>query len=86
MQTPEIFILGARRTAIGTFGGALKDVPLAELASTAVKAALQSSQVDPQRIEEITKHYGFDKPMHERLWLMLKNYAPALPAPSAAPT
>jgi microcin C transport system permease protein len=21
------------------------------------------------------KQYGFDKPMHERLWLMLKNYA-----------
>lgn len=53
MQTPEIFILGARRTAIGTFGGALKDVPLAELASTAVKAALQSSQVDPQRIGHV---------------------------------
>ncbi|MQU55006.1 acetyl-CoA C-acyltransferase, partial [Pseudomonas sp. FSL R10-1339] len=47
MQTPEIFILSARRTAIGTFGGSLKDVPLAELASTAVKAALHSSQVDP---------------------------------------
>ena len=53
MQTPEIFILGARRTAIGTFGGALKDVPLAELASTAVKAALHSSQVDPQRIGHV---------------------------------
>ena len=53
MHTPEIFILGARRTAIGTFGGALKDVPLAELASTAVKAALHSSQVDPQRIGHV---------------------------------
>ena len=53
MHTPEIFILGARRTAIGTFGGALKDVPLAELASTAVKAALQSSQVDPERIGHV---------------------------------
>ena len=53
MQTPEIFILGARRTAIGTFGGALKDVPLAELASTAVKAALHSSQVDPERIGHV---------------------------------
>ena len=53
MHTPEIFILGARRTAIGTFGGALKDVPLAELASTAVKAALHSSQVDPERIGHV---------------------------------
>lgn len=53
MQIPEIFILSARRTAIGTFGGSLKDVPLAELASTAVKAALQSSQVDPGRIGHV---------------------------------
>lgn len=53
MQIPEIFILSARRTAIGTFGGSLKDVPLAELASTAVKAALHSSQVDPGRIGHV---------------------------------
>ena len=47
MQTPEIFILSARRTAIGTFGGSLKDVPLADLATTAVKAALERAAVDP---------------------------------------
>ena len=29
MHTSDIFILSARRTAIGTFGGALKDVPCA---------------------------------------------------------
>ena len=53
MQPPEIFILSARRTAIGTFGGALKDVPLCDLATTAVKAALITSQIDPQRIGHI---------------------------------
>ena len=53
MHASEIFILSARRTAIGTFGGSLKDVPLAELASTAVKAALHSSQVDPGRIGHV---------------------------------
>ena len=53
MQTPEIFILSARRTAIGTFGGALKDVPLCDLATTAVKAALITSQIDPQRIGHV---------------------------------
>ncbi|WP_122377067.1 ABC transporter permease subunit, partial [Pseudomonas caricapapayae] len=31
--------------------------------------------LDPALIEQIKEHYGFDKPMHERLWLMLKNYA-----------
>lgn len=34
-----------------------------------------SRGLDPALIEEIKHHYGFDKPMDERLWLMLKNYA-----------
>jgi acetyl-CoA C-acetyltransferase len=47
MNTPEIYVVSAARTAIGTFGGALKDVPPADLATTAVKAALQRAAVDP---------------------------------------
>ena len=53
MQAPEIFVLSANRTAIATFGGALKDVPLCDLATTAVKAALLNSQVDPERIGHV---------------------------------
>ncbi|AZE10571.1 Oligopeptide transport system permease protein oppB [Pseudomonas chlororaphis subsp. aureofaciens] len=34
-----------------------------------------SRGLDPALIEEIKHHYGFDKPMLQRLWLMLKNYA-----------
>ena len=47
MNTPEIYVVSAARTAIGTFGGSLKDVPPAELATTAVKAALERAAVDP---------------------------------------
>ncbi|PWK33000.1 acetyl-CoA C-acyltransferase family protein [Pseudomonas sp. OV226] len=50
MNTPDIFVVSAARTAIGTFGGSLKDVPLADLATTAVKAALQRSGVDPAQV------------------------------------
>lgn len=53
MQAPEIFILSARRTAIGTFGGALKDMPLCDLATTVVKAALIDSQVEAERIGHV---------------------------------
>lgn len=53
MQAPEIFILSARRTAIGTFGGTLKDVPLCDLATTVVKAALIDSQVEAERIGHV---------------------------------
>ena len=36
-STREIYVVAAARTAIGTFGGALKDVPLTQLATTAVR-------------------------------------------------
>ncbi len=31
--------------------------------------------LDPAFIAELEKQYGFDKPLHERFWLMLTNYA-----------
>ena len=49
MLQPDIYVVGAVRTAIGTFGGSLKDVPLAELATTAVKAALKEARKSPAR-------------------------------------
>jgi len=47
MNTPEIYVVSAARTAIGSFGGSLKDVPPVDLATTAIKAALQRAAVDP---------------------------------------
>ncbi|MGH8385158.1 MAG: acetyl-CoA C-acyltransferase family protein [Pseudomonas sp.] len=46
MNNPEIFVVSAARTAIGTFGGSLKDVPPVDLATTAIKAALERAAVD----------------------------------------
>ena len=40
MTIRDIFIVSTARTAIGTFGGSLKDVPNTQLATTVVKAAL----------------------------------------------
>ena len=31
--------------------------------------------IDPDILREIEQQYGFDRPMHERFWLMLKQYA-----------
>jgi acetyl-CoA C-acetyltransferase len=53
MKQREIVVVGAARTAIGTFGGALKDVPLATLATTAVRAALIRSQVAPADVGHV---------------------------------
>lgn len=46
----DVYVVGAARTAIGTFGGTLKDVPLSQLATTAVKAALQRSKAPTESI------------------------------------
>ncbi len=43
MTLPEVFVVSAARTAIGTFGGSLKEVPLGDLATTAVRAAIERS-------------------------------------------
>ena len=50
---PDIFIVGAARSAIGSFGGALKDVPLAQLATTTVRAALERSGVEPASVGHV---------------------------------
>ena len=53
MKLPDIFVVGAARTAIGTFGGALKDVPLTELATTVLKEALTRSKVDVTEVGQV---------------------------------
>ena len=52
-STKDIFIVGAARSAIGTFGGALKDLPLAQLATTTVRAALERSGVEPSIVDHV---------------------------------
>lgn len=42
----EVVIVSGVRTAIGTYGGSLKDVPTTELAATVLKEALSRAQVD----------------------------------------
>lgn len=53
MNAREIFVVATARTAIGTFDGALKDVPNTQLATTAVKAALERSGVAPDAIGHV---------------------------------
>jgi len=53
MTAHEIYIVGAARTAIGTFGGSLKDVPLSQLATTAVREALKRSGANAANIGHV---------------------------------
>jgi acetyl-CoA C-acetyltransferase len=49
----EIVIAGAARTPIGTFGGALAEVPAPRLGATAIRAALERAGVAPDQVEEV---------------------------------
>lgn len=53
MNQREVVVLSAVRTAIGRFGGSLKDIPLAQLATTVVKAALERSGTAPASIGHV---------------------------------
>ncbi len=48
----EIVIASAARTAVGSFGGALKDTPPCDLATTAAKAAIERAGIAADQIEQ----------------------------------
>jgi acetyl-CoA acyltransferase 2 len=49
----EIFIVAAKRTPFGTFGGKLKDVSAIDLGVVAAKAALAEGKVDPSVVDHV---------------------------------
>jgi acetyl-CoA C-acetyltransferase len=58
MAARAVVILGAARTPIGRYGGALKDVHPAELGAIAAKAALTRAQVTADDIDEVVIGHG----------------------------
>ena len=53
MPEREVVVLSAVRTAIGKFGGALKDIPPTELAAKVVCQSLQRSKLNPEMIGHV---------------------------------
>ena len=53
MSLPEVFIVSGARTAIGTFGGSLKDVPLSALATTPIRAAIERAGISADQVEHV---------------------------------
>eukprot|EP00163_Fabomonas_tropica_P012348 TRINITY_DN23619_c0_g1_i1.p2 TRINITY_DN23619_c0_g1~~TRINITY_DN23619_c0_g1_i1.p2 ORF type:complete len:395 (-),score=147.45 TRINITY_DN23619_c0_g1_i1:1390-2574(-) len=53
MAAKNIFIVGAKRTAFGTFGGTFKNVTATQLQAHAAKAALSSGGVDPKLVDSV---------------------------------
>ena len=49
----EVVIVGAKRTAIGSYGGSLKNVPAKELGAIAIKGAIEQAGIKPEDVEEV---------------------------------
>lgn len=49
----EVVIISAVRTPMGSFGGALKDVPATELGAIAIKAAVERAGIKPEQVDEV---------------------------------
>ena len=52
-------IVSPVRTAVGNFGGALRDVSAAELASAVIKETLDRSQLDPAKVDDVILGHGY---------------------------
>src|SRR5579864_6359489 len=46
-------IVAPMRTPVGTFGGSLRDVPVEDLAATAVKAVMERTGIDPALVDDV---------------------------------
>jgi acetyl-CoA C-acetyltransferase len=53
MKRSDVVAISAVRTAMGKFGGTLKDVPAYDLGGTAIKTAIERAGVSPDSIDEV---------------------------------
>jgi len=53
MTQPEVVVLSGVRTAVGTFGGSLKDKPPTELGAAVVREAVKRANVKPEEVGHV---------------------------------
>ncbi|MDI1303141.1 MAG: microcin C ABC transporter permease YejB [bacterium] len=63
---------GLDNSAASRMGGGAGEVSSAMPGNTKYRGA---QGLDPEMIEDLKRQYGFDKPIHERLWILLKSYS-----------
>ena len=53
MDKREVYIVSAVRTPMGSFGGALKDIPATRLGAIAIKAAVEKAGITVDQVQEV---------------------------------
>ena len=49
----EVYVVNCCRTAIGSFGGSLKDTPAVDMGATVIKEALNRANMKPDQVDEV---------------------------------
>ncbi|HOB29371.1 MAG TPA: acetyl-CoA C-acetyltransferase [Bacillota bacterium] len=49
----EVVVVSAVRTAVGTFGGSLRDLPAVELGGIVIKSAIERAGLNPEDVDEV---------------------------------
>ena len=49
----EVYVVNCCRTAVGSFGGSLKDTPAADMGALVVKEALTRAGIAPEKVDEV---------------------------------
>jgi len=52
-EVQDAVIVSAVRTAIGTYGGGLAEVPAVKLGEICIRAALQRADLKPEQVDEV---------------------------------
>ena len=83
-MTQNIYVVSAARSAIGSFGGSLKDVPLSQLATTLVHEAITRSGADPSRIGHVVMGNVFPTEPHDTYLARIAAVEAGLPVETPA--
>ena len=49
----QVVIASAVRTAVGSFGGTLKDIPATQLGGIVIKEVLRRARVRPEKVDQV---------------------------------
>ena len=64
----EVYVVNCCRTAVGSFGGSLKDTPAAEMGAVVIKEALNRAGVKPEQVDEVMFGSASSPPAWARTW------------------
>jgi acetyl-CoA C-acetyltransferase len=85
-DTREVVVLNGARTAIGGFGGSLKDVPPSELAALCVREAVSRAGVEPREVGHVVFGNVIHTDVHDHYLARVAGVKGGLPVETPALT